>query len=87
MAPQIISRKEALAAGLPRYFTGKPCENGHVVEWYTACYTCTACEQARNAAYRAANRRATLLHTARVRARKNGLEFDEAAWLACWDEA
>ena len=27
---KIISRKEALEQGLKRYFTGKPCKNGHV---------------------------------------------------------
>jgi hypothetical protein len=31
-AYEIISRKEAKAAGLTRYFTGKPCKRGHVVE-------------------------------------------------------
>jgi 5-methylcytosine-specific restriction endonuclease McrA len=30
--PTIISRKEAMALGLRRYFTGKPCKNGHVSE-------------------------------------------------------
>lgn len=30
--PEIISRKEAMARGLKRYFTGKPCKRGHVGE-------------------------------------------------------
>ena len=30
--PQIISRKEAKALGLKRYFTGKPCKHGHLSE-------------------------------------------------------
>src|SRR3954464_6823164 len=29
---QIVTRTEAKAAGLPRYFTGKPCKYGHVAE-------------------------------------------------------
>jgi hypothetical protein len=39
---KIITRKEALAQGLKRYFTGKPCKRGHVAERSTSagCYTC-----------------------------------------------
>src|SRR5258708_4810612 len=29
---KIISRNQALALGLKRYFTGKPCKHGHVCE-------------------------------------------------------
>ena len=29
---KLISRKEALAKELPRYFTGKPCSKGHIAE-------------------------------------------------------
>ena len=41
--PKIISRKEAKAQGLTRYFTGEPCKHGHVAERMTssgACHTC-----------------------------------------------
>src|SRR4051812_28822500 len=37
---QIITRAEALAAALPRYFTGKPCKYGHVAERSTAASYC-----------------------------------------------
>ena len=30
---QIISRKQAIAQGLKRYFTGKPCKWGHIAWW------------------------------------------------------
>jgi hypothetical protein len=30
--PAILSREEAKALGLERYFTGKPCRNGHIAE-------------------------------------------------------
>jgi hypothetical protein len=30
--PEIITRADALAKGLKRFFTGKPCKRGHVVE-------------------------------------------------------
>lgn len=45
LAPQIISRKDALALGLRRYYTGKPCKHGHVTERYTRKSTCVACAQ------------------------------------------
>lgn len=36
------TRAEALERGLTRYFTGKPCRNGHVAEWNIRglCVTC-----------------------------------------------
>jgi len=40
---QIISRKEAIAQGLSRYFTGEPCGHGHIDERYVSgrgCHTC-----------------------------------------------
>lgn len=39
---QIIKRKEAKEKGLKRYFTGKPCKHGHVVERlvYGGCIEC-----------------------------------------------
>lgn len=37
-----VSRKQALTLGLSRYFTGKPCRNGHINERYTngRCVSC-----------------------------------------------
>ena len=42
-----ISRAEALALGLTRYFTGKECKYGHVAERYVGgrCITCAAIEK------------------------------------------
>jgi hypothetical protein len=39
----IISRKEAQAQGLTRYFTGKPCGKGHVSERLTYNWMCAKC--------------------------------------------
>lgn len=39
----MISRQEALAQGLPRYFTGVPCKHGHISERFignSQCYQC-----------------------------------------------
>jgi len=53
--PEIISRKEAIAKGLKRYFNGKPCKYGHVAENYVRG-ECVVCRDRRRAAYDAANR-------------------------------
>lgn len=39
----MVSRKEALAGRLPRYFTGKPCLRGHISERFTISSDCIAC--------------------------------------------
>ena len=49
---KIISRKEAQAQGLKRYFTGKPCKRGHVAERKASSGTCVEC----NRQYREENR-------------------------------
>lgn len=40
---EIISRAEAMALGLPKYFTGKPCKHGHVAERFIkgSCVKCS----------------------------------------------
>ena len=43
MATAIVSYADAKAKGLKRYFTGKPCKRGHVVERFVASCACTAC--------------------------------------------
>lgn len=40
---QVISRKDARAAGLTKYFTGKPCPNGHVAERRVVECRCLEC--------------------------------------------
>lgn len=42
---EIISRKEAIAQGLSKYFTGQPCKNGHVAERYVHSRECIACRR------------------------------------------
>lgn len=53
--PAIISRAEAKAAGLKRYFPGTKCPKGHVAE-HMIQGGCVVCHNIRNAAYSAANR-------------------------------
>jgi len=40
---EIISRKQALADGLQRYFTGKECPHNHLCERYTSNHKCVIC--------------------------------------------
>jgi hypothetical protein len=40
---EIISRKAAHAAGLKRFYTGKPCIQGHLGERYTSSGNCIEC--------------------------------------------
>jgi 5-methylcytosine-specific restriction endonuclease McrA len=41
-----VSRNEALARGLKRYFTGCVCPNGHLAERYVSCFACVECQLA-----------------------------------------
>lgn len=45
---EIISRNDARARGLTRYFTGKPCERGHIAERYVATPNCVECQKIHN---------------------------------------
>jgi hypothetical protein len=42
---EVISREEARAEGLTRYFTGKPCKHGHVAERHVASCGCMVCRR------------------------------------------
>jgi hypothetical protein len=47
-----VSRQYAIEHNLPRYFTGKPCVNGHIAERYTKKTTCTECANIKKAKQR-----------------------------------
>jgi len=51
----IVTRAEAKAAGLKRYFTGRPCKRGHVSEYYTSICQCVACSRAQTYEWAAQN--------------------------------
>lgn len=44
----IISRQEAKALGLLRFYTGKPCKRKHYSQRYVSSGTCLACEEIRD---------------------------------------
>lgn len=43
MSKPPATRAEALKAGLPHYFTGKPCKNGHTAQRNTLPGSCVEC--------------------------------------------
>lgn len=51
----IVTRPEAKAAGLLRYFTGVPCDHGHIAERLTSSGGCFDCSKRIYDAWRAAN--------------------------------
>lgn len=40
---KIITRQEAIARGLTKYYNGKPCKRGHDCERYTLTSNCAQC--------------------------------------------
>jgi len=49
---ELISRKEARALGLTRYFTGKPCSRGHVEERFVSSRLCLKCSNVATLKYK-----------------------------------
>lgn len=47
-----MTRNEAKAAGLKRYFTGNPCSRGHICERFVSTHSCVECVQLHKAEYR-----------------------------------
>jgi len=52
---KIISRNEARASGLKRFFTGKPCKNNHISEHITSSSCCMLCDREKSKRYRSEN--------------------------------
>ena len=48
MTDSVITRANARAAGLHRYFTGEPCPHGHVVERHVRSGGCVECLRLKN---------------------------------------
>jgi hypothetical protein len=67
---QVILRREAKAAGLKKYFTGKPCSRGHVLPRYTSG-GCEECERVRNREYQKHRRRTDPVYAEKQRTQWN----------------
>jgi hypothetical protein len=48
---EIISRAEAMALGLKRYFTGKQCPHGHTAERFVSTFACVDCLKTKTKEY------------------------------------
>ena len=87
----IIDRKQAMKEGLTYYFTGTPCSKGHVSQRLVLNRSCQECrrEQGRErkyhrteaakaaaARYQKENPKIGLMHGAKTRAKKLGLDFN-----------
>lgn len=66
---EVISRKDAVARGLPRYFTGKPCKRGHLAWRAAVNCVCYDCQILKTRAYAAINADKVRASIARARAR------------------
>ena len=82
---RIVSRKEAKALGLARYFTGIPCKHGHIDERITKYCHCISCRDEslknRSEYFRAYNR------SEKARAAKKSYEEVESNKIAKRDRA
>lgn len=72
---KIITRTEAIALGLKRYFTGIPCKLGHIDERQTVNWTCRECVRVKSLARYSANPEA-------ARARQNTYYRDHKERIA-----
>lgn len=49
----VLSMRDAMITGRTRYFTGRPCPKGHIVERIVSTRACSACAAARKQAWNA----------------------------------
>jgi hypothetical protein len=55
IAARVVTRSQALALNLRRYFTGRPCKHGHLSERFTNGGACIECMRAFGAERYASN--------------------------------
>lgn len=66
---ETITREEAKAAGLKRFFTGEPCKHGHVAERFVSSGGCVECQRAAGQSWYAENAEQERGRTRKWRAR------------------
>ena len=80
---EIISRAQARQRGMRRYFTGKPCENGHIAERQVSNWTCLECHNHRKiVSYFSNHDEIKQRRRERHSERMNASEYKEARRLA-----
>lgn len=83
---KIITRLDAIAAGLNKFFTGKPCKYGHVCAQRTSNWACVECDL-RNGMEWAKNNPAKVLEAGRKYGKSEHGKAKKAEWLASPDAA
>lgn len=71
---EIITREEAKMIGQKWYYTGEPCQNGHIDKRYVNTGVCYACKRNHNQKQNNENRKLTLV------CKKCGTEFNVPIW-------
>lgn len=72
----VVTRAEARAMGLKRFYTGEPCIAGHVAERYVACKECVSCRRTKDLARYAA------IIAGRLPPKKRNREQEAASYVA-----
>lgn len=84
--PKIIDRAQALALGMLKYFTGRPCAAGHTAERYVSGWSCCECvnisRRAREAAFKGRQKKPSPEQLERIR--KNGAKPERKAKVAAY---
>lgn len=77
------TRKDAMALGAKRYFTGKPCKHGHVAARYSCDAKCVGCARASYGRWAADNpERVRARHARWVAANPERRRANSARWAA-----
>ena len=72
----VKTRDQARLDGDKHYFTGIPCENGHLSKRYTRDGVCVTCGNIKSIEYVRTHKKNILLTKAKNRAKRKGLEFN-----------
>lgn len=84
---EVISRQDAKASGLTRYFTEEPCIHGHLAERFTNTGACVACRYANIANWRKTNPHKSREAEMRQRAKNPNRALRCAANAKAWAKA
>lgn len=74
--PKVISRKEAKAKGLTNFYTGRPCNRGHLSPRLVSNGNCIECGRHHYHKTGKVDVRKSMVRAARYRAKARGLPFD-----------
>lgn len=79
--PKIVSREEAKAAGLKRYFTGETCKHGHIADRLVSNKGCMACAYERTSKYSTGSERTRAYNVAYRAANPDKIRELRSGWV------